>query len=275
RGRREQERPAPEPRGRVRAERPPRAPQRPADRPQRRPRSLGRWLLVLVLLGLAGAVAYAMAFMPKADSGSGPPREQAGVVGGGPDKNGDTDPAQTPKEKPSPSSGKKSPSDDRSSTPSSTEPQSDVAAGFTLRKDPEGFRVAVAKGWQRQGKNGRGQVLYTHGRYTLLVVPGRDSTGTYGDDPMKYQREDERELQPFRDSTWATSSGMKTVEVGGRTMAEGQFTWQESGGEVFVRNVAMIVGGRYHVVQVRGPEAERDEVSRLFDQASATYRYGD
>ncbi|MFD6620150.1 serine/threonine protein kinase, partial [Streptomyces albidoflavus] len=70
------------------------------------------------------------------------------------------------------------------------------------------------------------------------------------------------------------SSGMKTVEVGGRSMAEGQFTWQGSDGrEVFVRNLAMIVGGRYHVVQVRGPEAERDEVTRLYDQASATYQY--
>ncbi|MER6690341.1 hypothetical protein ABT329_14575, partial [Streptomyces minutiscleroticus] len=29
------------------------------------------------------------------------------------------------------------------------------------------------------------------------------------------------------------------------------------GQEVYVRNLAMVVDGRYHVVQVRGPEAER------------------
>ncbi|MFE1950551.1 protein kinase [Streptomyces sp. NPDC059524] len=273
------------PREREREPQPPRRSPQPRRAPQprqgggeRRPASLGRWLLVLILLGLVGAVAYAMVFMPEAGSSAGPPREQAGVVGGAPDKNGDTDPKADPSGPAKTPKGQtpkgKSPSKKETSDPSSTEPQSDVAAGFSLRKDPEGFQVAVAKGWQRQAKNGRGQILYTHGNFALLVVPGRDSTTTYGTDPMKYQREDERELQPFRDSSWATSSGMKTIEVGGRTMAEGQFTWQESGGEVFVRNVVMVIGGKFHIVQVRGPEAERDEVSRLFEQASATYRYG-
>jgi hypothetical protein len=34
----------------------------------------------------------------------------------------------------------------------------------------------------------------------------------------------------------------------------------------------IVVDGRYHVVQVRGPEAERDEVTRLYEQAAATYQ---
>jgi hypothetical protein len=56
-------------------------------------------------------------------------------------------------------------------------------------------------------------------------------------------------------------------------MAEGQFTWtNDQGREIFVRNVAILIDGKYHVVQVRGPEAERDEVTRLFEQASATYQ---
>jgi hypothetical protein len=252
---------------------PPRAVRESAPRQPRQPRSLGKLLVTLVLVGLVGAVAYALVFMPKSGTGGQDgTRENANSVGGAP--------RQTPKSQqpsaPAPSKpAEKSPKGKGSSKPSSTQPQSDVAAGFTLRKDPEGFEVAVAKGWQREGKNGRGQIVYAQGDFELLVVPGRDSTATYGKDPMKYQREDERELQPFRDSTWATSSGMKTIDVGGRTMAEGQFTWQGSDGkQVFVRNLAMVVGGKYHVVQVRGPEAERDEVSRLFDQASSTYQYG-
>ncbi|MFJ4711137.1 protein kinase [Streptomyces sp. NPDC088785] len=245
---------------------PPRAARESAPR---RPRSLGRLLVTLVLLGLAGALTYAMVFMPKSGTGDGSgTRENANSVGGAPR------PSEKSRE-PSTPALSKSPKGHSSSKPSSTQPQSDVAAGFTLRKDAEGFEVAVAKGWQRAGKNGRGQVVYAQGDFELLVVPGRDSTATYGRDPMKYQREDERELQPFRDSTWATSSGMKTIDVGGRTMAEGQFTWQGGDGrQVYVRNLAMVVGGKYHVVQVRGPEAERDEVSRLFDQASSTYQYG-
>ncbi|MFJ8821753.1 protein kinase [Streptomyces sp. NPDC102467] len=254
------------------AQKAPRAPRVQQAR-QGRPRSLGRWLLVLVLVGLVGAVAYAVAFMPKSDSDSSA-KENANSVGGAPDRSPSGSDGKGGGKPSSPESAA-SPDGKTSSDPTSTQPQSDVAAGFTLRKDPEGFEVAVAKGWQRQSKNGRGQILYTHGNFELLLVPGRDSTSSYGADPMKYQRENERELQPFRDSTWATSSGMKSIDVGGKSMAEGQFTWQGSDGrEVFVRNLAMVVGGKYHVIQVRGPEAERDEVTRLYDQASATYQYG-
>jgi hypothetical protein len=117
-------------------------------------------------------------------------------------------------------------------------------------------------------------VTYRHGGFELLVVPGRDTASRYGADPMAYQRESEPELQPYRDSSWATATGLKTIQVGGRTMAEGQFTWTGADGrELYVRNLALLVGGRYHVVQVRGPEAERDEVTRLYEQASASYQY--
>ncbi|MFJ9178910.1 protein kinase [Streptomyces sp. NPDC102360] len=252
---------------------------RPARAPRaRRPRSLGRWLLVLILLGLVGAVVYAMVFMPKAGQGTGAGAagtRQENAAGAAPSASSDDRGKPSSKPSPEPSKSATSPAGKRSSTPSSTKPQSDVAPGFVLREDAAGFEVAVAKGWQRTGKNGRGQVVYAHGAFELIVVPGRDSTATFGKDPMRYQREDERELQPFRDSTWATSSGMKSIDVGGRTMAEGQFTWQGSDGrEMYVRNLAMVIGGKYHVVQVRGPEAERDEVTRLYQQAYSTYRYG-
>jgi hypothetical protein len=148
-----------------------------------------------------------------------------------------------------------------------------VADGFTLRKDAEGFRVAVAEGWDRTPRNGSGQVVYSKGDFELIVVPGRDRASEFGDDPMAYQRDTEPELASYRASSWATSSGLRTIEVGGRTMAEGQFTWTGADGELYVRNLAMLVDGRYHVVQVRGPAAERDEVTRLFEQASSSYQF--
>ncbi|WP_399187909.1 serine/threonine protein kinase [Streptomyces sp. WAC 04229] len=240
--------------------------------PARSPRSLGRTLLLLILLALAGAVAYAMFFLPKNDTRDSGAADRTGTAGdasqappaGSPDVSSEPRPEQTSPE----------------STPGgsetdggSTETQSNVADGFTLRKDPEGFRVAVAEDWTRTPRNGSGQVVYGKGDFELLVVPGRDRSSEFGDDPMVYQRDSEPELAPYRASSWATSSGLKTIEVGGRTMAEGQFTWTGAGGELFVRNVAVLIDGRYHVVQVRGPEAERDEVSRLFEQASATYQY--
>ncbi|WP_107484416.1 serine/threonine protein kinase, partial [Streptomyces reticuliscabiei] len=250
-----------------------------ARQEQRAPRKLGRNLLLLILLALAAAIAYALFFMPKANSDGARDGERtgsAGEVSAAPEQSSDTpDASSEPRPEQTSPSGEKGNSASPSAGSSETTPADgpDAAAGFTVRTDPAGFRVAVADGWDRAGKNGRGQVVYSHGSFQLIVVPGRDTTKTSGADPMAYQREREYELQPFRDSTWATSSGMRTIEVGGRTMVEGQFTWQNSSGsEVFVRNLAIVVDGRYHVVQVRGPEAERDEVTRLYEQAAATYQ---
>ncbi|MEU3849816.1 protein kinase [Streptomyces sp. NPDC029554] len=236
----------------------------------RSPHRLGRTLLVLVLLAMAAAIAYAMLFMPKSDTGGAEGTDRTGAAGEAgrapePDASSEPKPDQTspaPETSPSTSAG--------SSETQTTGPG--VADGFALRKDPAGFQVAVAKGWDRS-PGGNDQVVYAQGDFELIVVPGRDKASEYGTDPMAYQRERERELQPYRDSSWATSTGLKTIEVGGRTMAEGQFTWTgDDGGELYVRNLAMLVDGHYHVLQVRGPESERDEVTRLYEQAAATYR---
>ncbi|MEV5878645.1 protein kinase [Streptomyces sp. NPDC052101] len=233
------------------------------------PRRLGRTLLLLILLLLAGAIAYALLFMPKqGESGAtGADRTgSAGQAGPAPTRTGQ------------PSAGQSAPGDSPSASAPATETQTDgdptVADGFTLRKDPDGFRIAVAQGWDRTPKNGSGQVVYAHGNFELIVVPGRDSAAAYGSDPMAYQRDKESELQPYRSSSWATATGLRTIEVGGRTMAEGQFTWTDGQGQdLFVRNMAILLNGRYHIVQVRGPEAQRDEVTRLYEQATTTYRY--
>jgi hypothetical protein len=247
----------------------------PARSPERSPRSLGRTLLVAVLLAMAAAIAYAMLFMPKADeagSGGSPTADRTGAAG----QAGQV-PERTPSASSEPRPEQTTPGgNDPSESSGSDETQTtgpDVADGFTLRTDEAGFRVAVADGWDRTPRNGRGQVRYTHGAFELIVVPGRDSAAEFGSDPMVYQREREPELQPYRDSSWATATGLKTISVGARTMAEGQFTWTAADGrELFVRNVAILLDGRYHVVQVRGPEAERDEVTRLYEQASASYQ---
>jgi hypothetical protein len=236
------------------------------------PRRLGRLLLLLVLLGTAAAITYAMLFLPKAGTGGTGPAERTGADGAAsqapPPATGT---GSDPRPDQNTSAGGGTPTEsDASTEPQTTDPK--TADGFTLRTDPEGFRVAVANGWNRAPANGSGQVVYSRGGFELLVVPGRDSARDYGTDPMAYQRDSERELQPYRDSSWATSTGLKSIEVGGRTMAEGQFTWTDPRGrELYVRNLALLIDGRYHVVQVRGPESERDEVTRLFEQATATY----
>ncbi|PTM92544.1 protein kinase [Streptomyces sp. VMFN-G11Ma] len=247
-----------------------------AKKEAKSPHRLGRTLLLLVLLLLAAAIAYAVLFMPKSgeDGAAGSDRTgSAGQAGPVPtqshrDASSAPRPDQTsPKSEDSPSSSKSA-----GATQSQTTGP-DVAAGFTLRKDPEGFEIAVAKGWSRAGKNAWNQVVYSHGDFELVVVKGRDGAVTYGSDPMAYQRDTEHELQPYRSSSWATATGLRTVTVGTRTMAEGQFTWTDGGGhDLYVRNLAMLIDGRYHIVQVRGPESQRDEVTKLYEQASKTYQ---
>ncbi|MEU6834495.1 protein kinase [Streptomyces rubiginosohelvolus] len=255
----EDERPARAPR----APKGPRVLREPPRRGEGSPRKLGRLLLVLILLLMVAAIAYAVMFMPKADPGQ---------------DNGA--PAPTNSAAPPAASGEPEPSGpaDGSGEPGSQQPQTSrsaaaLAPGYTLRKDAEGFEVGVPKDWQRSPANADRQIRYGSDGFTLLVVPGRDTVKSGGSDPLDYQRDKEPELQPFRDSSWSSSSGLRRVDVGRQGMAEGQFTWQESGGrEVFVRNLAMIVDGRYHVIQVIGPESDRDRVTEIYEQAIASYR---
>ncbi|MFF3317148.1 protein kinase [Streptomyces sp. NPDC003035] len=244
-----------------RAPRAPRAPRTSSG--SRSPRSLGCTLLFLILLLLAGVVAYAVMFMPKegAEGEQSTGRPTARPSG---QPTGTSAPPAAPSTQPS--AAKTTPPAADPSTPA-------LAAGYTLRKDPEGFQIGVAEGWRRSPINDAGQVRYTGGDFTLIVVPGRDTVQANGSDPMAYQRTKERELQPWRDSSWSSASGLRRIDVGQQAMAVGQFTWQDTTGrEVFVRNLALIDRGRYHVVQVIGPESERDKVSEIYDQAVKAYR---
>ncbi|MGW4377403.1 protein kinase domain-containing protein [Streptomyces albidoflavus] len=252
-----------------RARRAPRQGRTPKERGE--PKSLGRTLLLSILGGVTVVIVAAVLFLPKEGDGdgAGPAAPPA------PSATGEAPPAESapPEAGTSPDGGKTGPTEDeKGEEPPAGGNAPEVAEGFTLRKDDEGFQVAVAKGWQRQPRNGRGQVVYTNGSFELIVVPGRDSTSRYGDDLLTYQLEHERELDPYRASSWTTSQNLRLIEVGGRSMAEGTFTWDSANGTpLYVRNLAMLVGERYHVVQVRGPDDERDQVDRLFEQASGSY----
>ncbi|MFD8208196.1 protein kinase [Streptomyces sp. NPDC059695] len=235
------------------------------------PRSLGRTLLVLVLLLLGGAVAYAVLFLP--GEGEQPAARVTPTAGPASSAPGTSPSTSGP-------SATAEPSADPTTKPATTPPPADpsapaLAAGYELRQDPEGFRIGVAKGWRRSPINDAGQVRYTNGDFTLIVVPGRDGVRENGSDPLEYQNVKERELEPYRSSSWSQVEKTRRVDIGRTPTAEGSYTWPDSTGRiVFVRNLALIDGGRYHVVQVIGPESERDKVSEIYEQAAKGFRPG-
>ncbi|MFF2331049.1 MULTISPECIES: serine/threonine protein kinase [unclassified Streptomyces] len=259
---------------RPRAERAPKAPREPKGPKVLRtpappsqqgrghaPRRLGRLLLLLILLALAAAVAYAVMFMPKGGSDSTRSPGPASSPAGSPDPGAGASDGQSPSQSP----GAQQPQTSRSAVA--------LAPGYTLRKDSEGFEVGVLKGWQRSPANADRQIRYGSDGFSLLIVPGRDTVKANGNDPLVYQADKELELQPFRDSSWSGSSGLRRIDVGRQAMAEGQFTWQDANGrEVYARNLVMIVDGRYHILQVTGPEDRRDKVSDIYEQAIISYR---
>ncbi|WP_393058328.1 serine/threonine-protein kinase [Streptomyces sp. LN549] len=134
------------------------------------------------------------------------------------------------------------------------------------------FELRVPADYERRPKNSNAQYVYTNGRFKIIVTGGRDGAAQSSDDPMTYQRDKEFELEPFRDSMWATSSGLRTTRVAGHSAAEGAFTWTTADGEdVYVHNTAVLVAGHFHVILVMGPESQREAVKKLQAQVIGTY----
>ncbi|MEV7612272.1 hypothetical protein [Streptomyces sp. NPDC089799] len=248
--------------------------QEKAARTPRGPRSLGRNLLLGILLGLAALVAFAMLFLPEADETKGAANSgPAGQASSAPDE--PNTPSQSPSSPVPPKASAQPPA--ASGGPGGTpapQPSAPAPAGYTVAQDPEGFRMLVPSGWERSAKNDAGQVRYSDGTYELIVVPGRDAIdGT--PDPLSYQKNKERELDPFRMSTWATSTGTKQTRVGQKLTAEGTYTWTDATGRsLYVRNHVAALGGRYHVVMVLGPQDQQDKVTEVFGRATGSYRMG-
>lgn len=109
----------------------------------------------------------------------------------------------------------------------------------------------------------------------MIVVPGRDSVRDNGSDPLEFQNSKERELDPWRTSSWADVDEVRRVDIGTTATATGSYWWLDSTGrQVFVRNLALIDGGKYHIVQVIGPNRERAKVTEIFDEATKGFRPG-
>lgn len=235
------------------------------------PRRLGVRLLIGVLLVLLAVVLYALLAMPRRATDNGSPggaRTVPARISGGGD-GGPTSPPTTRATKP-PTTPATTPAHTTAAPPSAPP---DLGPDFVLRTDPAGYTVAVHTGWTRSGPDSRHRIRWSGGDLQLLVVPGRDRATGDSQDPLAYQLV-EPELADFRASSWSSASGLQTLTVRGHAAAEGEYTWRDAGDNtIYARNLAVQIDGRYHVLLVSGPDAERAAVQRAFDKVVETYTY--
>ncbi|WP_333771852.1 serine/threonine-protein kinase [Streptomyces sp. IBSBF 2435] len=238
------------------------------------PRRLGARLLVLILAVLVALVVFVVLLLPHRDSSTdgadGNRTVPAEMPGSGGGKKKDPEPSATAA--PTHTATKappKAPTHAATTVPPVAPP--DLGADFALHTDPAGFTVAVHTGWLRTGKNGKGQVRFTGSDLTMTVVPGRDKATGDSDDPVAYQLV-EPELADFRASSWSSAAGLQSVTIQGHQAAEGEYTWRDANQQsIYGRNLAIQIGGRYHVVLIYGPDSQRAAVQRAFDKVVETY----
>ncbi|NJP68747.1 hypothetical protein HCJ92_21245, partial [Streptomyces sp. ventii] len=221
------------------------------------PRALGRLLLVAVFCLVAGAMAFALLFMPDEDE-----RRDTASPGGAPSGDGG----------PAPDGSGEEP-DDTGNDPEATGEPVPAPDGFEAVSDDAGFGLALPEGWER-GTGPDGQVTFEGDGLVLTVVPGRDGSAEFGDTPMEYQLQSQPELQGYRDAPWRSSGSLRSITVGQVALAEGDFLWDGGEGRQFVRNRAMLIGDDYHVVMVQGTEDDRDAIADVFPTIAESYRVG-
>lgn len=248
---------------------------RSAEHP-RKPRSLGRSLLLGILVLLSGAVAYALFFMPRSVDPQGGGQKAAGMKQPAASQSQSPGRGQSASPSPKASGSGQAPTPSAKPSASGPAPQTNAPApsGYTNQQDAEHFSINVPNGWERRGMNESGQVRYTEGDFVLIVVPGRDKVAG-NPDPATYQKDKEPELAPYRSSTWSSVSDIKSTKVGNQLRVTGRYTWIDGNGRsVVARNFVVALGGSYHVVMVTGPQDQEGKVTETFEQATASYKSG-
>lgn len=160
----------------------------------------------------------------------------------------------------------------RTDPPAMSAPPSGRSSADAPLLDPAGFQLSVGAGWKRHPEPDRARVLFTRGDLTLIVVPGRDSVDGHPD-PLDYQKA-EPELAAYRADPDGTADCVRRIDIGAdRSLAEGQYIYTDAAGTLlYTRNLALVIGDRYHVVFVQAPSSQSESVTRVFNQAVASYQ---
>ncbi|MFF3277273.1 hypothetical protein ACFYWU_41090 [Streptomyces chrestomyceticus] len=137
--------------------------------------------------------------------------------------------------------------------------------------DPCGFGLTLGPGWVRHQED-RHRVRFTRDGITVRVAPGHTHARRRCTDPLDYQ-DSEPELAEFRADPHGRATGLRLITIGRTiTIAQGTFAWTARDGQALIaRNQVLLSGGRFHVLNVRGPAPSRTQIAAVFDRLTATY----
>ncbi|AYA17199.1 serine/threonine-protein kinase [Streptomyces alfalfae] len=153
-------------------------------------------------------------------------------------------------------------------TPSPGPSTPQAPAGYRLAKDPEGFEIAVPRGFVRRTDGTRVFYASPSGTYRVGIKEAEPEPGG----PLAVQRRAD-------DEGPRTNPGYRNGEVtettrNGRTAALWEFIWDDpgnAGGERQTYDLCWQEGGTMYDVWVSGPAEESEQVRKYFDTAVDTF----
>ena len=238
-------------------------PERTLTMPRRRDRRVLIGLLVIGLLlavGLATLAAFYVLPAPGKDEASPESPSSTADTVLGPSASPSTPADQPGAAAPTPTT-----------TPRHTASSSDaeamtLPAGFHLRTDPTGFRIAVPDGWTRSTEGTRTYFNEPDGGRFLLI----DQTTEPKDDPLTDWQANEPAVANRLNGYERIS--LERVEYRGWDTADWEFTWQGSRGQIHVLNRNVRVSdARAYALYWSVPEPQWAESRDMFDVIAQSF----
>ncbi|MBW5424996.1 protein kinase [Streptomyces sp. BG9H] len=140
--------------------------------------------------------------------------------------------------------------------------------GYRLAKDPEGFTIAVPKGFERKTDGPRIFYISPSGTYRVGIKETDPEPGG----PLAAQRR--ADIEGPRNNPGYRNSEITETTRNGRPAALWEFTWDgfsETEGERHTYDLCWEEGGRMYDVWVSGPAEQAEQTRKYFDTAVDTF----
>ena len=159
-----------------------------------------------------------------------------------------------------------------SGSPAGSPGSGGLPAGFTVHKDPSGYRLPVPKGWTGPERKQGGDYFYSPDRRIYLQIDQTDDPGDSAIGDWRRQERGGAGFPGYRKIRIAPTGDHPPVpDTGdGDDSADWEFTYDGDGGRVHILNRGFVTHGHGYAILLRAPDAEWDKVYR---DLQPVYRY--